>query len=88
MLDTGANIQYVATNGSSPNLVLVGRHRNVGPFIFPSILFVRLAGCFARLRIYHSEGEEGKTRSILQLGTELCCLGCVPVAAAGRQGLE
>lgn len=85
LLDTGACIQYATTNGSITNMVLVGRHRIVGSIIFPSILFDRITGGVASLRIHHSEREKGKTSGIFQLGIELCSVGRVSVTANGRQ---
>lgn len=85
LLVAGANIQYAPSNGSISNMVLVGRHRIAGTLVFPSFLFDRIIGGVARLRIHYSEGEKGKTRSILQLGTELSSFGRIPGTAAGRQ---
>lgn len=61
LLDTGANIQYAASNGPIPDMVLVSRHRVARSLLFPSFLFDRFAGGVAHLRIHHSEGEKGET---------------------------
>lgn len=88
LLDAGANIQYAPSNGAFPNMVLVGGHRAAGSLLLPSILSNGTVGGIAGIRIHHSEGEKGETRSILQLGAELRCFGGVSHAAAGRQRLE
>lgn len=85
LLVAGTNIQYAAPNGSISNVVLVDRHRNAGLIVFPSIHFDGFVVGIIGVRIHHSEGEERETSIILQLGTELCCFGCISVAAAGRQ---
>lgn len=88
LLGAGANVQYAASDGSIPNVVLVGRHRITRDVIFSSVLLDRSVGGVARLRVHHSEGEKGEAQGILPLGTELRCVGRVPLAAASRQGLQ